>query len=92
VNESIDLLLVYVCYDILHGHFTTQHNPYAIAAIGWYAKSHERDLQKAADHFTRAYRAGNPDAAYNLGVMHLHGELPGQQKDTVYSINPKPAK
>ena len=43
----------------------------------------EKDYSKAAEYFERANRLGNPDAMYNLGIMHLYGTYPGREKDAV---------
>ncbi|XP_076850945.1 protein sel-1 homolog 3 [Brachyhypopomus gauderio] len=55
----------------------------AITALGWYYEQYERDYQRAAELWEQADLLENPDAAMNLGVLHLQGLYPGQPADKV---------
>ncbi|KAM9330374.1 protein sel-1 homolog 3 [Gastrophryne carolinensis] len=49
----------------------------ALNGLGWYYHTFKKDYAKAVKYWKKAYNKGNADAAYNLGVMHLHGIYPG---------------
>ncbi|KAL7832169.1 hypothetical protein AOLI_G00297170 [Acnodon oligacanthus] len=55
----------------------------AITALGWYYEQFERNYERAAELWEQADLLGNPDAAMNLGVLHLQGLYPGQLVDKV---------
>ncbi|XP_060064051.1 protein sel-1 homolog 3-like [Ylistrum balloti] len=57
-------------------------NPAALNALGWYAHNHEKNITAAVYYFEKAFKSGNADAAYNLGLFHLNGEYPGKSKDS----------
>jgi len=56
----------------------------AYNVLGWYALEHLGDTEKARDYLEKAYKKGNPDAAHNLGYMHLTGRYPGKPADRVH--------
>ncbi|XP_061169647.1 protein sel-1 homolog 3-like [Saccostrea echinata] len=58
-----------------------QKNPEALNALGWYAMNFGRNFTQAAAYFEDAYRHGNPDAAFHLGILHLHGNYPNKTAD-----------
>uniref|UniRef100_A0A8C8S7Y7 SEL1L family member 3 n=1 Tax=Pelusios castaneus TaxID=367368 RepID=A0A8C8S7Y7_9SAUR len=49
----------------------------AVNGLGWYYHNFKRDYIKAAQFWLKAEELGNPDASYNLGVLHLDGIYPG---------------
>ncbi|KAM3831833.1 protein sel-1 homolog 3 isoform 2-T2 [Vipera latastei] len=51
--------------------------PQAVNGLGWYYHNFERDFAKAAKFWHKAEALGNPDASFNLGVLHLDGVYPG---------------
>ncbi|KAF5899369.1 protein sel-1 3-like, partial [Clarias magur] len=55
----------------------------AITALGWYHEQFEQNYERAAELWEQADQLENPDAAMNLGVLHLQGLYPGQQPDKV---------
>uniref|UniRef100_A0A4W4F4P4 Uncharacterized protein n=1 Tax=Electrophorus electricus TaxID=8005 RepID=A0A4W4F4P4_ELEEL len=55
----------------------------AITALGWYYEQYEQDYQRAVELWEHADLLENPDAAMNLGVLHLQGLYPGQAADKV---------
>lgn len=48
----------------------------ALNGLGWYYHNFKKDNVKAVKYWSKAYDKGNADAAFNLGVMHLHGISP----------------
>ncbi|XP_044139741.1 protein sel-1 homolog 3-like isoform X1 [Bufo gargarizans] len=50
----------------------------ALNGLGWYYHSFRKDYVRAVKYWRKAYYKGNADAAFNLGVMHLHGTYPGE--------------
>ncbi|OCT96759.1 protein sel-1 homolog 3 [Xenopus laevis] len=50
----------------------------ALNGLGWYYHNFQKDSFNAAKYWKRAYDMGNPDAAFNLGVLYLNGEYPGE--------------
>ncbi|XP_071174349.1 protein sel-1 homolog 3-like [Mytilus edulis] len=56
-------------------------NPSALNALGWYALNYDRNTTEAVKYFEEAYSLGCPDAAYNLGILHLTGGFPGKTVD-----------
>ncbi|XP_069115229.1 protein sel-1 homolog 3-like [Argopecten irradians] len=57
-------------------------NPSALNALGWYAHNFEKNMTAAVYYFEKAFRGGNADAAYNLGLFHLNGEYPGKPRNS----------
>lgn len=55
----------------------------AVNALGWYAMFQEHNYTEAAKYFEKAYALQSPDAANNLGYMHLTGTYPGREADHV---------
>lgn len=55
----------------------------AITALGWYYEQFEKNYERAVELWERADQLENPDAAMNLGVLHLQGLYPGQPPDKV---------
>ncbi|KAM4697298.1 protein sel-1 homolog 3-like [Discoglossus pictus] len=53
----------------------------AINSLGWYYEHYKQDYQKAVEFWERADRLGNPEAPYNLGIMHSSGLYPGKPKN-----------
>ncbi|XP_075449615.1 protein sel-1 homolog 3-like [Ascaphus truei] len=53
----------------------------AINSLGWYYEQYEKDYRRAVELWERADKLGNPEAPFNLGIMHSHGLYPGKQKD-----------
>ena len=43
----------------------------------------EKNNTRALQYFMRAHEKRNPDAAYNLGHMHVYAKLPGGKSDKV---------
>ncbi|XP_063778147.1 protein sel-1 homolog 3 isoform X1 [Pseudophryne corroboree] len=50
----------------------------ALNGLGWYYQHFRKDYVRAVKYWTEAYDKGNTDAAFNLGVMCLHGTYPGE--------------
>ncbi|KAJ0063446.1 hypothetical protein NL108_002757, partial [Boleophthalmus pectinirostris] len=50
----------------------------ALSALGWYYEQYEKNYVKAVELWERADLLGSPDAAMNLGVMHLQGYYPNK--------------
>ncbi|XP_068134445.1 protein sel-1 homolog 3 isoform X2 [Hyperolius riggenbachi] len=50
----------------------------ALNGLGWYYHNFKKDHFRAMRYWTEAHDKGNADAAFNLGVMHLHGMYPGE--------------
>uniref|UniRef100_A0A6I8QC19 Sel-1 suppressor of lin-12-like 3 n=1 Tax=Xenopus tropicalis TaxID=8364 RepID=A0A6I8QC19_XENTR len=50
----------------------------ALNGLGWYYHHFQNDFVNAAKYWKRAYDMGNPDSAYNLGVLYLNGVFPGE--------------
>ncbi|XP_075705600.1 protein sel-1 homolog 3 [Rhinoderma darwinii] len=50
----------------------------ALNGLGWYYHNFKKDYVRAVKYWSKAYDKGNADAAFNLGVMHLHGTYPGE--------------
>ncbi|XP_072262465.1 protein sel-1 homolog 3 [Pyxicephalus adspersus] len=48
----------------------------ALNGLGWYYHNFKKDYVRAVKYWSKAYDQGNADAAFNLGVMHLHGIHP----------------
>ena len=63
-----------------------QKNPSALNALGWYALNYEHNVTEAVKLFEEAYRLGCPDAAFNLGILHLTGGFPNKVIDAVGSV------
>ncbi|KAK3609382.1 hypothetical protein CHS0354_036623 [Potamilus streckersoni] len=40
-----------------------------------------KNFTAAAEYFEQAYKMGNPDAAHNLGILHLGGQYPDKEMD-----------
>ncbi|XP_026790526.3 protein sel-1 homolog 3 [Pangasianodon hypophthalmus] len=55
----------------------------AITALGWYYEQFEKNYERAVELWEQADQLENPDAAMNLGVLHLQGLYPGQPPDKV---------
>lgn len=55
-------------------------------ALGWYALNYDRNTTEAVKYFEEAYSLGCPDAAYNLGILHLTGGFPGKTVDAVSKV------
>ena len=55
----------------------------SLNALGWYALEKKHDPAKALELFKASEKQGNPDAAFNLGHMYLHGRTPDGTKDRV---------
>lgn len=53
----------------------------ALNSLGWYYEQYEQNYQKAAEFWERADELGNPEAPFNLGILHLHGLYPGKPKN-----------
>ncbi|XP_077323945.1 protein sel-1 homolog 3-like isoform X3 [Lithobates pipiens] len=53
----------------------------ALNSLGWYYEQYEENYQKAAEFWERADELGNPEAPFNLGILHLHGLYPGKPKN-----------
>ncbi|XP_069600744.1 protein sel-1 homolog 3 [Ranitomeya imitator] len=53
----------------------------ALNGLGWYYHNFQKDYVTAVKYWKEAYDKGNTDAAFNLGVMHLHGTYPGDDGD-----------
>ncbi|XP_053561636.1 protein sel-1 homolog 3 [Bombina bombina] len=53
----------------------------AINSLGWYYEQYEKDYKKAIEFWEKADRLGNPEAPFNLGIMHYYGLYPGKQKN-----------
>ncbi|XP_063166545.1 protein sel-1 homolog 3 [Candoia aspera] len=51
--------------------------PQAVNGLGWYYHNIKRDYAKAAKYWLKAEAMGNPEASFNLGVLHLDGVYPG---------------
>ncbi|XP_066488457.1 protein sel-1 homolog 3 [Tiliqua scincoides] len=51
--------------------------PQAVNGLGWYYHNFKRDYAKAVKYWLKAEAMGNPDASFNLGVLHLDGTYPG---------------
>lgn len=49
----------------------------AVNGLGWYYHKFKKNYTKAAKFWLKAEEMGNPDASYNLGVLHLDGIFPG---------------
>ncbi|XP_058578915.1 protein sel-1 homolog 3 isoform X8 [Neofelis nebulosa] len=49
----------------------------AVNGLGWYYHKFKKNYAKAAKYWLKAEEMGNPDASYNLGVLHLDGIFPG---------------
>ncbi|XP_011749742.1 protein sel-1 homolog 3 isoform X1 [Macaca nemestrina] len=49
----------------------------AVNGLGWYYHKFKKNYTKAAKYWLKAEEMGNPDASYNLGVLHLDGIFPG---------------
>ncbi|XP_032962236.1 protein sel-1 homolog 3 isoform X2 [Rhinolophus ferrumequinum] len=49
----------------------------AVNGLGWYYHKFKKNYVKAAKYWLKAEEMGNPDASYNLGVLHLDGIFPG---------------
>ncbi|XP_053560053.1 protein sel-1 homolog 3 [Bombina bombina] len=52
----------------------------ALNGLGWYYHNFRNNYVKAAKYWKKAYRMGNVDSAFNLGIMYLHGKYPGEQQ------------
>ncbi|KAM5194243.1 protein sel-1 homolog 3 [Mantella aurantiaca] len=50
----------------------------ALNGLGWYYHNFKKDYGRAVKYWSKAYDKGNADAAFNLGVMHLHGIYPAE--------------
>ncbi|XP_066429312.1 protein sel-1 homolog 3 [Eleutherodactylus coqui] len=50
----------------------------ALNGLGWYYHHFKKDYIRAVKYWRKAYDKGNIEAAFNLGVLHLHGTYPGQ--------------
>ncbi|XP_075050856.1 protein sel-1 homolog 3 [Mixophyes fleayi] len=50
----------------------------ALNGLGWYYQHFKKDYVRAVKYWRKAYDKGNKDAAFNLGVMYLHGTYPGE--------------
>lgn len=50
----------------------------ALNGLGWYYHNFRKDYVRAVKYWSEAYDKGNADAAFNLGVMYLHGTYPGE--------------
>ncbi|XP_073502672.1 protein sel-1 homolog 3 [Phyllobates terribilis] len=53
----------------------------ALNGLGWYYHNFRKDYVRAVKYWSEAYEKGNADAAFNLGVMYLHGTYPGEDGD-----------
>ncbi|XP_073430804.1 protein sel-1 homolog 3 [Dendrobates tinctorius] len=53
----------------------------ALNGLGWYYHNFRKDDVTAVKYWSEAYDKGNANAAFNLGVMHLHGTYPGEDGD-----------
>ncbi|OWF53033.1 protein sel-1 homolog 3-like [Mizuhopecten yessoensis] len=62
-------------------------NPSALNALGWYAHNFDKNMTAAIYYFEKAFRGGNADAAYNLGLFHLHGEYPGKPPNSDIALD-----
>lgn len=57
----------------------------AINALAWYYEQFEQDYNKAVQLWEQADLLKCPEAALNLGVVHLLGLYPGKAADQVSS-------
>jgi TPR repeat protein len=48
--------------------------------------NYEHNVTEAVKLFEEAYRLGCPDAAFNLGILHLTGGFPNKVIDAVGSV------
>ncbi|XP_053313901.1 protein sel-1 homolog 3-like [Spea bombifrons] len=53
----------------------------AINSLGWYYEQYVKDYKKAVEYWERADQLGNPEAPFNLGILHYHGLYPGKAKN-----------
>ncbi|XP_056409714.1 protein sel-1 homolog 3-like, partial [Hyla sarda] len=53
----------------------------ALNSLGWYYEQYEKDYHKAVEYWEKADELGNPEAPFNLGILHYHGLIPGQPKN-----------
>ena len=60
-----------------------QGNVNSMNTLGWYAMDVEKNMTRAASYFEVAVQYKDPDAAHNLGHMHLSGIYPGQNASRV---------
>ena len=58
----------------------------SLNALGWYALEKDHDPVKALKMFKAADKLGNPDAAFNLGHMYLHGRTPDRKINRVSHV------
>jgi len=63
-----------------------QGNVHSMNTLGWYAMDVEHNMTKAAMYFDKAYKYGDPDAAHNLGHMHLNGFHPNSKNDSYWLL------
>ncbi|KAK2190344.1 hypothetical protein NP493_83g00004 [Ridgeia piscesae] len=61
-------------------------NVHSMNTLGWYAMDVEHNMTKAAMYFDKAYKYGDPDAAHNLGHMHLNGFHPNSKNDSYWLL------
>ncbi|KAM8975692.1 protein sel-1 homolog 3-like [Pelodytes ibericus] len=57
----------------------------AINSLGWYYETYEKDYKTAIEYWEKADKLGNPEAPYNLGIMHYYGLYPGKAKNLTAS-------